>query len=184
MEDKSLSNKHFQAGDIARILGIDRNRLFYWINTHKFLKPEREVADGTGTRAKFSMKNLIELVMIKEFDDYGIDLKKIRILKDSLDKQFKTKNKVDFYSYILECPEYLRNKLQLKIRQIKNKYSFEFTHIDTDVDLNSDPPQAAPMVMNFEPLENPDLITGRMFYFQLLEIGNLANQVIERVKAE
>ena len=88
----SLSSRHFEAKDIQKLLGIDKNKLFYWIKTHRLLKPEIEEASGTGTRAKFSIKNLLELATIKELISLGFDLNSIKKVKAKMDK-YKIRDK-------------------------------------------------------------------------------------------
>jgi DNA-binding transcriptional MerR regulator len=77
MMAQDLSHKQFTAKDIHEILGIDKNRLFHWINTHRLLKPDIEEGSGRGKRRVFSRNNLLELALIIEWHHYGIDLKMI-----------------------------------------------------------------------------------------------------------
>lgn len=84
-----LSSKLFLAADIERILGIDKNKLFYWIKTYRLLKPDIEVAKGTGSRAKYSLRNLLELATIKAFLTMGYDLNTIGRIKSILDLPIK-----------------------------------------------------------------------------------------------
>ena len=79
-----LDLKQYQAKDIMRILNIDKNKLFYWIKTHNLLTPDIEEANGTGSRAIFSLGNLLELVIIKELKGLGFDLRTIKRIKDQL----------------------------------------------------------------------------------------------------
>lgn len=86
-EVESLSSRHFEAKDVRKLLGIDKNKLFYWMRTHRLLKPDIEEASGTGTRTKFSLKNLIELAIIKEIADFGLELAAVKKIKNRLDRQ-------------------------------------------------------------------------------------------------
>jgi len=87
-----LNNKQFTAKDIKNILGIDRNKLFYWIKTYRMLKPEIEEALGTGKTSKYSLKNLFELSIINELLKSGFDMKTTKKIKKSLDNHEIEKN--------------------------------------------------------------------------------------------
>jgi len=75
METYSLNSEQFTAKDIKKIIGIDKNKLFYWINTHQLVFPGIQRAEGTGTRSIFSFNNLLELSLVKECLKFGLDLK-------------------------------------------------------------------------------------------------------------
>lgn len=81
-----MSNQQYEARDVQRILGINRNKLFYWTHSHRLLVPEVAEAAGTGRRARFSMKNLVELAFIQSVVDFGVDLRSIKTIKEVLDK--------------------------------------------------------------------------------------------------
>ena len=81
-----MSNQQYEARDVQRILGINRNKLFYWTHSHRLLVPEVAEAAGTGRRARFSMKNLVELAFIQNVVDFGVDLRSIKTIKEVLDK--------------------------------------------------------------------------------------------------
>jgi len=83
----NLSQKQFTAKDVYRILGVDKNRLFHWINTHRLLEPDIDEGGGRGNRRRFSRNNLLELAIIRELHHYGIDLRMIGLLKKQLDVQ-------------------------------------------------------------------------------------------------
>lgn len=118
----SLSSKQFEAKDINKLLEINKNQLFYWINTHGFLKPEIEEASGTGTRAKFSLKNLLELAVIKRMTEAGFDLKKIKEIKDKLDN-FNPEKKRGFNIFKKAFEEYLRSETAIYIYQQEDDFS-------------------------------------------------------------
>jgi len=101
--DENLSNKHFESRDIDRLLHIDRNKLFYWIKTHRLLSPDIEEGKGTGSRSKFSFNNLLELTFIKSLVEFGIDLNAVSEIKTELDsykseliRSYKNLKSVDF----------------------------------------------------------------------------------------
>ena len=112
----SLNLGHYEAQDIKRILGVDKNKLFYWIKTYRLLTPEVEEALGTGTRAKFSIKNLFELAVIKEMIAVGLDLSSIKQIKDRLDRPFK-KYKRNVFDYLVSSDVEDRESFLLEIRK-------------------------------------------------------------------
>jgi len=72
---------YFESRHIQDILGIDKNKLFFWTQTKQLLKPEIE-EKGRGGRSKFSFVNLLNLALIKELSEFGIELNAIKnILK-------------------------------------------------------------------------------------------------------
>jgi len=92
-------SKHFEARHIKKMFGIDRNKLFYWTKTHGLLKPEVEEPEGTGNRAKFSFRNLLEIALIQEMLKYGFDLRTVKIIKKALEapqKQLGGLNLIDY----------------------------------------------------------------------------------------
>jgi DNA-binding transcriptional MerR regulator len=89
---QDLSHKQFTAKDIYEIFGIDKNKLFHWINTHRLLKPDIEEGSGRGRRRVFSRNNLLELNIIKKMQEYGIELSAIKKFKTFLDR-YKVKAK-------------------------------------------------------------------------------------------
>jgi DNA-binding transcriptional MerR regulator len=82
-----LSHKQFTAKDVYRILGVDKNRLFHWINTHRLLEPDFDEGGGRGNRRRFSRNNLLELAIIRELHHYGIDLRIVQQIKKILDAE-------------------------------------------------------------------------------------------------
>jgi len=86
MSIDSLSSKQFSAGDIFRLLGVDKNRLFYWVQSHRLLTPGIQKGRGTGNRSIFSLGNLIEIALIREMIAVGQDLNSIKEIKDELDR--------------------------------------------------------------------------------------------------
>jgi len=88
-----LSHKQFTAKDVQKILGIDKNRLFHWINTHRLLEPDIDKGGGRGNRRVFSRRNLLELAIIYHMHQYGIELRMVRLIKDLLDcRKIKAKS--------------------------------------------------------------------------------------------
>ena len=85
MIDQRISNEQYEARHINDILGISRNQLFFWVKTHRLVTPDFEQGIGTGNRNRFSRKNLLEMMIIKELSSFGIDLRNIELIKNSID---------------------------------------------------------------------------------------------------
>jgi hypothetical protein len=83
-----LSQKQFTAKDVYRILDIDKNRLFHWINTHRLLEPDIEEGGGRGNKRVFSVKNLVELAIVYQLHQYGIELRMVREVKKLIDTMY------------------------------------------------------------------------------------------------
>jgi len=87
MKDESLNYKPFEAKDIFRILGFNKNRLWYLVHAYHLLEPEIEASSGTGKSNKFSRNNLLELMLIKELSRCGLGLNAIKSIKKSFEKE-------------------------------------------------------------------------------------------------
>jgi DNA-binding transcriptional MerR regulator len=81
-----MSYQQYEARHVKEILGISKNKLFFWVKTYGLIKPEVEQGVGTGSRNRFSKKNLLELMVIKELTSFGIDLQTIRGIKNLIDE--------------------------------------------------------------------------------------------------
>lgn len=86
MDAESFGGRRYEAKDIKALLGVDRNRLFYWLRTYRLLEPA-ERSGGTGRRGKFSFTNLLELALIYDMERFGLDLDTIKLMKDSIDRR-------------------------------------------------------------------------------------------------
>jgi DNA-binding transcriptional MerR regulator len=69
--------RHFQSKDICLYLGIDKNRLFHWVVTKRLIRPVVE-GKGRGGISLFSFVNILDLALIKELDDFGLELNSIK----------------------------------------------------------------------------------------------------------
>ena len=64
------------------------------------MRPEKGEARGTGTRSRFSIFNLLELAIVKEMVNFGLDLDNIKRIKTQMDgfkvpeKKIKDKNEI------------------------------------------------------------------------------------------
>jgi len=77
----------FSGKRAAEIVGITYRQLDYWARTD-LIRPSLADATGSGTRRRYSYKDLLELKVIKRLLDAGIKLESIReafeYLRDSL----------------------------------------------------------------------------------------------------
>lgn len=79
----------FTAKDIERILGINANTLYHWIQDRGLMKPAIE-GYGRGRVHKFSLENLATLTLIKVLNNHRIDLLEIKdILKFIVNQKAK-----------------------------------------------------------------------------------------------
>ena len=67
----------------AEIVGITYRQLDYWARTD-LIRPSLSDASGSGTRRRYSYKDLVELKVIKRLLDAGIKLESIRDAFDYL----------------------------------------------------------------------------------------------------
>ena len=76
----------FSGKRAAEVVGITYRQLDYWARTD-LIRPSLADAAGSGTRRKYSYKNLLELKVIKRLLDAGIKLESIRDAFDYLREQ-------------------------------------------------------------------------------------------------
>jgi DNA-binding transcriptional MerR regulator len=67
----------------AQIVGITYRQLDYWARTD-LVRPSLAEAKGSGSRRKYSYRDLLELRMIKNLLDAGISLERVREVFDFL----------------------------------------------------------------------------------------------------
>jgi DNA-binding transcriptional MerR regulator len=67
----------YSGTDTAKIVGITYRQLDYWARTD-LIKPSLEEARGSGSRRRYSYRDLLELRIIKTLLDAGIKLESVR----------------------------------------------------------------------------------------------------------
>jgi hypothetical protein len=177
-----LSNNQFEARDIQRLLGINRNQLFYWTHTHRFLVPEIAEADGTGKRAKFSVKNLVELAFIKALVEFGTDLRSTKNIKEILDKirdEFDGGNAFDYALNTVFPEEYKILLFRPGKKQILAKVVCVLPHADVDIDEGG--PHTVPGVAEFFINEGRDEHPYVGYVSIQIDIGNLAKGIVSKI---
>ncbi len=183
MRDDSLINKQYTAKDIKSILGIDRNKLFYWIKTYRLLTPEIEEASGTGKTSKYSLKNLLELATIMELLNSGFDIKTTKEIMKAIDN-YKNKKKLNIFLIFIE--DYIDNeedpqKFDVNIYADENKYKIEISELVTVLDPFEGMYEAEGMATVHES-EIKSGSKGSKYIKMVFSISELFRDVIERAK--
>jgi len=87
----------FSGAKAAEIVGITYRQLDYWARTD-LVRPSLEDAKGSGSRRRYSYRDLLELKVIKSLLDAGIKLESVRevfvYLQDNLGEDVTTANLV------------------------------------------------------------------------------------------
>jgi len=73
-----MKEELYQVKDVAQILGISVRALQFYVE--RGLVVPDQPAWGKGTRRKFSKKNLVELLVMRELSACGLDLEDIRFI--------------------------------------------------------------------------------------------------------
>lgn len=76
-------NEGFSGTRAAQIVGISYRQLDYWARTD-LVRPSLTDAAGSGTRRRYSYRDLLELRVIKNLLDAGIKLENVREVFDYL----------------------------------------------------------------------------------------------------
>ena len=72
-----MSNETYSGHSAAEIVGITYRQIDYWASTN-LIRPTAADASGSGSRRRYTYKDLLELKVIKTMLDAGIKLPKIR----------------------------------------------------------------------------------------------------------
>ena len=67
----------YESRHVKEFLGIDKNQLFHWLKTKTLMRPIL-LGEGRGRRTKFSIDDLLTLSLIKEINDFGIELNTLK----------------------------------------------------------------------------------------------------------
>ena len=73
----STSTEGYSARSSAEIVGITYRQLDYWARTN-LVRPSLTDAEGSGSRRRYSYRDLLELKAIKTLLDAGIRLERVR----------------------------------------------------------------------------------------------------------
>ena len=87
----------FSGKSTAEIVGITYRQLDYWARTD-LIRPSLTDASGSGSRRRYSYRNLLELRVVKDLLDSGIRLEQVRevfaYLQDELGEEIASANLV------------------------------------------------------------------------------------------
>lgn len=87
----------YSGSSAAEIVGITYRQLDYWARTD-LVRPSLEDAKGSGTRRRYSYRDLLELKVIKKLLDAGLKLETVRsvfaYMKENLGEDVTTANLV------------------------------------------------------------------------------------------
>ena len=93
----STSTEGYSARSSAEIVGITYRQLDYWARTN-LVRPSLADAEGSGSRRRYSYRDLLELKAIKTLLDAGIRLERVRrvfeFLHETLDEDVVEDNLV------------------------------------------------------------------------------------------
>ena len=79
----------FSGTRTAQIVGISYRQLDYWARTD-LIRPSLTDASGSGSRRRYSYRDLLELKVIKNLLDAGIKLESVRVVFDFLREHMET----------------------------------------------------------------------------------------------
>jgi DNA-binding transcriptional MerR regulator len=90
-----MADEGFSGRRAAEIVGITYRQLDYWARTD-LVRPSVADANGSGTRRRYSYRDLVELKVIKSLLDAGIKLESVRevftYLRDNLGEDVAATN--------------------------------------------------------------------------------------------
>ncbi len=75
---RTAIRQYFEVRDIIELLKISKDQAYHWVKLKGLVKPEIEEGRGRGGRSKFSFKNLLQLLLIKELYDLKFDFYQIQ----------------------------------------------------------------------------------------------------------
>ena len=86
-------NQTYESRHVKEFLGINKNQLFHWLKTKRLMRPIL-LGEGRGGRTKFSIDDLLTLSLIKEINEFGIELNTLKKIMACLEH-------VEFPNYAL-----------------------------------------------------------------------------------
>ncbi len=89
MDDQGQEQVGFSGTKAAQIVGITYRQLDYWARTD-LVRPSLVDAAGSGSRRRYSYRDLLELKVIKKLLDAGVRLESVRNVFDYVRNQVNT----------------------------------------------------------------------------------------------
>ena len=97
------TRRYFESRHVQELLGIDKDRIHHWTQNKKLIIPAVR-GEGRGGRNRFSFENLLELDVIKELEQCGIELNTIgqimRAIRNFKQASYETKQITSLWTYI------------------------------------------------------------------------------------
>jgi DNA-binding transcriptional MerR regulator len=88
MDERVAMSDGFSGTQAAKVVGISYRQLDYWARTD-LIRPSLSDAAGSGSRRRYSYKDLLELRVIKTLLDAGIKLESVREVFEYLRQHVK-----------------------------------------------------------------------------------------------
>jgi DNA-binding transcriptional MerR regulator len=86
VDDQGQAQQGFSGTKTAQIVGITYRQLDYWARTN-LVRPSLMDAAGSGSRRRYSYRDLLELKVIKKLLDAGVRLESVRAVFDYVRNQ-------------------------------------------------------------------------------------------------
>lgn len=168
---------YLESRHIQDILDISKDQLLHWVKTMRLVKPI-VTGKGRGGRSKFSFKNLLEIAIVKEMLNFGLDLNSIVKIKKEIDRY--RKNNKNVYSLVLE-DDYLVDRF-FYIYKSGEGIVFYPNEPTQEIDLGEMPPHIGTVPdMNKWKNENKDSAPPS-FFSGLIFIGMIAVYLINELE--
>lgn len=107
--DVFIMRKKFNLVRAIEIIGVDRERLFYWISHKRLIKPLVK-GKGRGGRTFLSLENLLDLALINELSILGISLETISEFLESTSGRWmlfrKDRKKYEEHGFLMVIDKY------------------------------------------------------------------------------
>ena len=101
-----MDEQGFSGTRTAQIVGISYRQLDYWARTN-LIRPSLADASGSGSRRRYSYRDLLELRVVKKLLDAGISLERVRevfaYLRDRADRDIISAHLVISGKSVLLC---------------------------------------------------------------------------------
>lgn len=131
-------NRHFESRHIQEYLNITKDQLLHWVQTRRLIKPAIE-GKGRGGRSQFSFENLLNLALIKELTDFGMELHSVKailagiktqraLLSDGALQEVKISRKTEtpWQAFKKDRKLHEREGLWLIIEKIQNEFHWTY----------------------------------------------------------
>ena len=124
-----MGQKTFESRHVEKYLGIKKNQLFHWTQTKRLVKPKIE-GKGRGGRSKFDFAGLLNLALIKELSNFGLELNAIKDILRGNRMAFRPdsdgfvldKGRTPWAIFKKNRKNYIKSGLLLEIVRMKNNY--------------------------------------------------------------